>query len=79
MVFKCCVPNCRGNYKNSTKVTVFSFPRNEFFRQKWIKTIHRENYQPNCNSRVSIVILSINTIKLYTFVIPTPSITIIID
>ncbi|KYM93406.1 hypothetical protein ALC62_15996 [Cyphomyrmex costatus] len=29
MPFKCCVPNCNGNYKNVPKVATFSFPKNE--------------------------------------------------
>ena len=29
MPYMCCVPNCKGNYRNGPKVQVFSFPKND--------------------------------------------------
>ncbi|KAH9383528.1 hypothetical protein HPB48_025100 [Haemaphysalis longicornis] len=49
---KCCVPRCRGNYKNGSKVRIFRFPKDEELRQKWIRAIPRENYLPTENTRV---------------------------
>lgn len=50
---KCCVPRCRGNYKNGSKVRIFRFPKDEELRQKWIRAIPRENFLPTENTRVS--------------------------
>ncbi|KAG8181064.1 hypothetical protein JTE90_014776 [Oedothorax gibbosus] len=51
MVNKCSVPNCRGNYKNGPKVTVFRFPKGELLR-KWLVAIRRNDFKPTSNSRV---------------------------
>nr|CAH7748853.1 unnamed protein product [Callosobruchus chinensis] len=44
---KCCVPNCTGNYKSSgSKVhNIFKFPKDQYLREKWLRAIHRENFQ----------------------------------
>ncbi|XP_047110974.1 uncharacterized protein LOC124787987 [Schistocerca piceifrons] len=52
MVYKCCVPRCRGNYENKPRVAVFSFPKSTELQQKWISAIHRENFQVTQNSKV---------------------------
>uniref|UniRef100_A0A2L2Y813 Transposable element P transposase n=1 Tax=Parasteatoda tepidariorum TaxID=114398 RepID=A0A2L2Y813_PARTP len=52
MVFKCCVPNCRGNYKvDGTKVSVFGFPKDEELRKKWLAAIPRD-FEVTKNSKV---------------------------
>lgn len=57
MPYKCCVPNCRGNYDNGPKVSTFSFPRDELLRQKGVKAICREKFSPTNNTKVSGVVL----------------------
>lgn len=56
MGFKCCVPNCRGNYDNGPKVSVFSFPKEKKLRQIWINAIHRMDFQPSQCSKVCIYV-----------------------
>nr|CAH7713614.1 unnamed protein product [Callosobruchus chinensis] len=54
MVNKCCVPNCAGNYKSSvSKVYIFKFPKDQDLRERWLRTIHRENSQISEHSVVS--------------------------
>nr|XP_012225401.1 PREDICTED: uncharacterized protein LOC105673967 [Linepithema humile] len=52
MPFKCCVPNCNGNYKNGPKVATFSFPKNEEIKRKWLRAICRQNFCPTNSSKV---------------------------
>ncbi|XP_012232074.1 uncharacterized protein [Linepithema humile] len=52
MPFKCCVPNCNGNYKNGPKVAMFSFPKNEEIKRKWLRAICRQNFCPTNSSKV---------------------------
>lgn len=47
----CSVPNCKGNYRNGPKVTVFSFPKDPELVQKWIRAIKRD-FVPTLHSRV---------------------------
>ena len=48
MVLKCCVPECKSNYKSLKKnqpfehVTVFRFPKNVELKNKWLRKIPRE-------------------------------------
>ncbi|GBM84225.1 hypothetical protein AVEN_94425-1 [Araneus ventricosus] len=42
----------RGNYKTGPKVSVFNFPKDEEFRQRWISSIGRKDFQPSKNSKV---------------------------
>lgn len=57
MVYRCIVPNCRGNYdKDGPKVSTFGFPSEESLRQKWIAAIPR-NFTVTKNTRVSNRIL----------------------
>ena len=43
---RCCVPGCRGNYDDGNRVSVFIFPKESSLREKWIKAIHREDFNP---------------------------------
>ncbi|XP_049809584.1 THAP domain-containing protein 5-like [Schistocerca nitens] len=52
MPYRCCVPNCRGNYDGGPKVTVFKFPEDEATRKKWLSSIRRDNFTPSSSSRV---------------------------
>lgn len=52
MPYACCVPGCRGNYKNGPKVHAFRFPTDAAMAAKWIRAIHRENFAPSKFSRV---------------------------
>ncbi|XP_039276032.1 THAP domain-containing protein 2 [Nilaparvata lugens] len=52
MGFCCCVPNCRGNYQKTSKVSVFSFPKDETLKRKWIQAIRRKNFNPTKSSKV---------------------------
>ncbi|XP_035209355.1 THAP domain-containing protein 1 B-like [Stegodyphus dumicola] len=52
MVFKCCVPLCKGNYNGGPRVHVFSFPRDPELKKKWIYSIKRDNFEPTKNSKV---------------------------
>lgn len=54
MVFKCCVPNCKGNYDAENKVSVFSFPKDDFLRTAWLHAIPRKDFVWTKNLRVSI-------------------------
>lgn len=56
MVNKCCVPRCRGNYRNGPKVHAFSFPSNAELRQKWLDAIPRQYFQPGKHSKVRYLI-----------------------
>ncbi|XP_077489629.1 uncharacterized protein LOC144100614 [Amblyomma americanum] len=49
---KCCVPQCRGNYKTGPKVHVFKFPQDKALQQSWIRAIPRKNFVPSEHSRV---------------------------
>ncbi|XP_047116143.1 uncharacterized protein LOC124796100 [Schistocerca piceifrons] len=52
MVYKCCVPRCRGNYGTGPKVMLFSFPKDANLRWKWLSAIHRDNFQPTEHTKV---------------------------
>ncbi|XP_035234148.1 THAP domain-containing protein 2-like [Stegodyphus dumicola] len=52
MVYTCCVPNCRGNYPNTEKVQMFSIPKSDSLRRKWLRAIHRQNFIPSNHSKV---------------------------
>ena len=47
---KCCIFNCRSNYDNGPKETVFFFPDEEkdyHLRQRWIRSVNREDWKPS--------------------------------
>ena len=52
MPFKCCVPNCKGNYATGPKVSTFAFPKDENLRGKWIQAIKRIDFIPTNTSKV---------------------------
>lgn len=49
---KCCVPACSSNYKTGKKVQVFSFPKDEVQRKKWLSAIPRKDFFPTENNKV---------------------------
>lgn len=49
---KCCVPACSSNYKTGKKVQVFSFPKDEVLRKKWLSAIPRKDFFPTENNKV---------------------------
>lgn len=51
---KCCVPNCKGNFKTGPKVSVFGFPGNAELKQKWIHAIKRKEFFPSQRSKVML-------------------------
>ena len=53
MPFICCVPNCKRNYRNGPKVTVFKFPDDQDMKEKWVHAIKRKNLYPSNTSKVS--------------------------
>ena len=52
MVYKCCVVNCRTNYTIEETNTVFSFPKDEDLRKRWIKFVNRKDWQPTSSSYI---------------------------
>ena len=53
MVFKCCVPHCKGNYNKDFKAHVFGFPKDDGLKQRWIAAIPRKHFMPTDYSKVS--------------------------
>lgn len=49
---KCCVPACSSNYRTGEKVQVFSFPKDEVLRTKWLRAIPRKDFVPTENNKV---------------------------
>ena len=54
MVYKCCVVNCRSNYAGEDCTTVFSFPKDEHLRNRWIKFVNRKDWKPTSSSYICI-------------------------
>ena len=62
MGYKCCVFGCKSNYeykndKQTTKVPhviIFSFPKSEELRSKWIRSIPNQDLKVTSNSTVCI-------------------------
>lgn len=54
MPHSCCVPGCRGNYRNGPKVRVYSFPSEDSLRNQWIRAIKREDFTVTPHSKVNI-------------------------
>ena len=50
MVFKCCVVNCRSNYAEEEKTTVFSFTKEEHLRKIRIKFVNTKDWEPTNSS-----------------------------
>ncbi|XP_065219679.1 THAP domain-containing protein 3-like [Planococcus citri] len=57
MVNKCCMPECKSNYRGTPYVKVFSFPNAEKYpevHRKWIKKVSRKDWAPTKNSVICI-------------------------
>ena len=54
MPYCCCVPKCNGNYDKGTKVSVFSFTKDETLKEKWVHAIKRVNFNPSATSKVNL-------------------------
>lgn len=54
MPYRCAVPPCKGNYKNETKVHVFSFQKDITLSNIWIRSLKRMDFTPNKFSKVNI-------------------------
>ena len=54
MFFKCCVPQCKGNYKGDPRVIVFGFAQDESLKQKWIHATKRKDFVPSKTRKVSL-------------------------
>ncbi|XP_054719278.1 THAP domain-containing protein 1-like [Uloborus diversus] len=52
MVYTCCVPRCKGNYPNTPKVQLFSFPKDDELKRKWISAINRQDFIPTKYTKV---------------------------
>ena len=44
MPFKCCVPQCKGNYKGDPRVTVVGFLQDKSLKQKYMHAIKRKKF-----------------------------------
>ncbi|XP_026021776.1 uncharacterized protein LOC113021362 [Astatotilapia calliptera] len=51
---QCCVPGCfnQSGSKQQSNLSFYRFPCEKREKRKWLKLIRRENFTPNCNSRV---------------------------
>ena len=54
MVYKCCAVNCRSDYAGGDCTTVFSFPKDEHLRNRWIKFVKRKDWKPTASSYICI-------------------------
>ncbi|GBN71319.1 hypothetical protein AVEN_111268-1 [Araneus ventricosus] len=50
---RCCVTNCRDNYDAESKAAVFSFPKVEELKLKWIQAIPRRDLVVTKNTKGS--------------------------
>ena len=50
MVNKCCIVNCRSNYFGELSTPVFSFPKNEDLKPRWIKFVNRKDWNPTSSA-----------------------------
>ena len=46
MGYKCCIVNCRSNYTGEESTTVFSFPKEEDLKKRWIRFVKRKDWEP---------------------------------
>ena len=58
MVYKCCIVNYRSNYTGEESTTVFSFPKEEDLKKRWIKFFNRKDCEP---ISLSYIYLSLRT------------------
>ena len=54
MVNKCCVVECRSNYKGEKIVSVFSFPSDEHTKNLWVKFVNSREWQATSSARICI-------------------------
>ena len=54
MVYKSCIVNCRSDYTGEESTTVFSFPKEENVKKRWIRFVHRKDWEPTSLSYISI-------------------------
>lgn len=54
MPYKCCVPDCTSNFRNTEYTTVFRFPTVEKHLKLWLEKIPRRNWEPNSNTRICV-------------------------
>ncbi|KAJ3634925.1 hypothetical protein MTP99_007866 [Tenebrio molitor] len=57
MPFRCCAPNCRGNYPGGPKVSLFNFPKDKDLKARWVQAIKRQgengkSFVPTASSKV---------------------------
>lgn len=58
MTKECCIPICNSNYGSSLKesgakyISMFSFPKSEEAKRKWLRAIPRDNWSPSQYSTV---------------------------
>ena len=54
VVYKCCTVNCRLNYTGEESTTVFSFPKEEDLKKRWIRFVNRKDWEPTSSSYICI-------------------------
>ena len=54
MPFKCSVVHCHSGYSNGPSKVMFSFPKQDELRQKWVKFLNREAFAVTHSSRMCI-------------------------
>ena len=52
MVYKCSIVGCHSNYTAEEANTVFSFPKDEDIRKRWIKFVNRKDWLPTSSSYI---------------------------
>ncbi|XP_076299443.1 uncharacterized protein LOC143218242 [Lasioglossum baleicum] len=52
MVQTCCIKNCKERQNRDTNISFHKFPKDPELREKWIKAINCENFEPSAHSRV---------------------------
>ena len=54
MVYKCCTVNCCSNYTGEKSTTVFSFPKEEDLKKRWIRFVNRKDWESTSSSYMCI-------------------------
>ena len=54
MVYKCCIVNCRSNYTGEESTKVFSFPKEEDLKKRWIRFVNRTDWELTSSSYICI-------------------------
>ena len=50
MVYKCCIVNCRSNHTGEESTAVFSFPKEEDLKKRWIRFVNRKDWESTSSS-----------------------------